>query len=195
MCEPRPPLPRGPHTLRRRGGTGACCAPLRAQVRWKLGCGPRGTEAHTKHQELTKEALCFGWIDSTVRRFDDDRVQCWFSPRRPRSAWSAVNKRYVEELEASGRMAEPGRAAIARAQADGTWYVLKLRIHARSRAACPAVYACVCARALVRVCALAVPCVQWGPCVSAWCAHVGARLRVKQASVCARRTLWGVDGS
>jgi len=42
--------------------------------------------------DLVEEALCFGWIDSRVRRVDDDRVIQWYSPRREGGLWSAVNK-------------------------------------------------------------------------------------------------------
>jgi uncharacterized protein YdeI (YjbR/CyaY-like superfamily) len=73
------------------------------------------------YEDLVEEALCFGWIDSRVRRVDDDRLMQWFSPRRVGGLWSAVNKERIEQLVAAGRMAEIGQAAIDRAKADGSW--------------------------------------------------------------------------
>lgn len=69
-------------------------------------------------------ALCHGWIDSQASRHEDDndnyQVRA-FTPRRPRSRWSQVNRQHVERLAAAGRMRAPGWAEVARAQADGRW--------------------------------------------------------------------------
>jgi uncharacterized protein YdeI (YjbR/CyaY-like superfamily) len=73
------------------------------------------------YDDLVEEALCFGWIDSVTHRVDDDRMLQWFSPRRPGGLWSALNKERIDRLEREGLMAEPGRAAIERAKADGSW--------------------------------------------------------------------------
>ena len=62
------------------------------------------------------EALCFGWVDSLVKRLDEDRYARKFTPRRADSIWSAVNRKRYAELAASGRLMEPGkrRAPTAR---------------------------------------------------------------------------------
>jgi len=73
------------------------------------------------YDDLVEEALCFGWIDSRVRRVDDDRLMQWFSPRRSGGLWSAVNKERVARLLAAGHMTERGLAAIDQAKADGSW--------------------------------------------------------------------------
>jgi uncharacterized protein YdeI (YjbR/CyaY-like superfamily) len=73
------------------------------------------------YADLVEEALCFGWIDSRVRRVDDDRVMQWFSPRRSGGLWSAVNKERIARLIASGDMTARGQAAIDQAKADGSW--------------------------------------------------------------------------
>ncbi len=63
--------------------------------------------------DAVDQALCFGWIDSIARRIDEtSRVQR-FTPRRPKSNWSAVNIKKVEELTARGLMAPAGLAAFA----------------------------------------------------------------------------------
>lgn len=77
--------------------------------------------AGPSYDDLVDEALCFGWIDSQVRRVDDDRTMQWFSPRRPRGLWSALNKRRIERLVREGQMTERGLAAIDAAKADGSW--------------------------------------------------------------------------
>lgn len=66
-------------------------------------------------------ALCFGWIDGQSKRIDEDWFVQRFTPRRPRSIWSKVNREKVEALRAAGRMREPGLAEVARAKADGRW--------------------------------------------------------------------------
>jgi uncharacterized protein YdeI (YjbR/CyaY-like superfamily) len=64
--------------------------------------------------DAVDQALCFGWIDSIARRLDEtSRVQR-FTPRKPRSNWSAVNINKVEDLTARGLMAPAGLAAFAR---------------------------------------------------------------------------------
>jgi uncharacterized protein YdeI (YjbR/CyaY-like superfamily) len=72
------------------------------------------------YDDLVEEALCFGWIDSQVRRVDDDRVMQWFSPRRARGLWSALNKERIERLFGEGLMTDRGQAAIDAAKADGS---------------------------------------------------------------------------
>ena len=80
---------------------------------------------HTEHYvawgEIVQEALCWGWVDGHVKRIDDDRLKHLLSPRRAGSHWSAINKRHVAKLEASGLMTDAGRAVIERAKADGSW--------------------------------------------------------------------------
>ncbi len=71
--------------------------------------------------EAVEEALCWGWIDSLPRKLDDERSMLLFSPRKPKSLWSALNKRRVERLIAAGRMQPPGLARIEAAKANGAW--------------------------------------------------------------------------
>lgn len=72
-------------------------------------------------RDAVKAGLAYGWVDSLPRAVDDARTSFFFSPRKPKSGWSAVNKVLVAELEAEGGMAEPGRAAVARAKESGAW--------------------------------------------------------------------------
>jgi uncharacterized protein YdeI (YjbR/CyaY-like superfamily) len=66
-------------------------------------------------------ALCYGWIDSVRRSYDDRFYLQRYSPRRPRSAWSQVNVEKVEALIATGRMQPAGLVQVEAAQADGRW--------------------------------------------------------------------------
>ncbi len=80
-------------------------------------------KVHAKEKGLTyvealDEALCFGWIDGVRRGGDDDSFNIRFTPRKPKSIWSAVNIKKVQELEARGRMHESGRAAFRRRSAE-----------------------------------------------------------------------------
>ncbi|MEM7566634.1 MAG: YdeI/OmpD-associated family protein [Pseudomonadota bacterium] len=74
--------------------------------------------------EAIEEALCFGWIDSLPRTLDDARSRLLFSPRKPGSNWSALNKRRAEAMIARGLMAPAGQAKIDAAKADGSWTAL-----------------------------------------------------------------------
>ena len=71
--------------------------------------------------DAVEEALCYGWIDSTVRTLDDARYVQLMAPRKPKSTWAATNKARVERLIAQGLMAEAGLASIERAKENGSW--------------------------------------------------------------------------
>ena len=63
------------------------------------------------YEDAVREALCFGWIDSLVKRLDEARYARKFTPRRSGSRWSAINQRRWRELEAAGLLKPAGRAA------------------------------------------------------------------------------------
>ncbi len=63
------------------------------------------------HEDLVREALCFGWVDSLVKRLDDNRFAIKVTPRQPTSKWSDINRRRWKELKAAGQLAAPGLAA------------------------------------------------------------------------------------
>ncbi|MET0766114.1 MAG: YdeI/OmpD-associated family protein [Aeromicrobium sp.] len=88
-------------------------------VSWRRPTGRPAVE----YEEAVLEALCHGWIDSTQKVIDDDRVMMWFAPRRPQSTWVRSNKERVARLEAEGRMQPAGRALIEAAKANGMWTV------------------------------------------------------------------------
>ena len=65
------------------------------------------------YNHAVEEALCYGWIDSILKPIDADRYAQRFSPRRPKSKLSAMNRERVRRLIAAGRMTKPGLASIA----------------------------------------------------------------------------------
>jgi uncharacterized protein YdeI (YjbR/CyaY-like superfamily) len=66
-------------------------------------------------------ALCYGWIDGQKDTFDDDHWLQRFTPRKPASRWSQVNRQRAEALVKADRMRPAGQAEIDRARADGRW--------------------------------------------------------------------------
>ena len=73
------------------------------------------------YDEAVAEALCFGWIESRPHSPDDERSMLLFTPRRPRSPWSRLNKERIERLTAAGLMTPAGLAKIEAAKEDGSW--------------------------------------------------------------------------
>jgi uncharacterized protein YdeI (YjbR/CyaY-like superfamily) len=63
------------------------------------------------YEDAVREALCFGWIDSLIKRLDDERYAFKFTPRKPTSKWSDLNRRRWAELKEEGLLAAPGLAA------------------------------------------------------------------------------------
>jgi uncharacterized protein YdeI (YjbR/CyaY-like superfamily) len=80
---------------------------------YKVGSG----KASITWPQSVDEALCFGWIDGVRRTVDDERYTIRFTPRKPRSTWSAINIKRVDELTKLGRMHPAGLAAFARREA------------------------------------------------------------------------------
>jgi len=73
------------------------------------------------YQESLEVALCFGWIDGVKNTFDDKSWAQRFTPRKPNSKWSKINRNKAEELIAAGKMKPSGIAAIEKAKQKGIW--------------------------------------------------------------------------
>ena len=78
-------------------------------------------ERSISYDEAVEVALCFGWIDGLINKYDDLWYLQRFTPRRPRSIWSQTNCERVERLVASERMRPAGLAQVEAAKADGRW--------------------------------------------------------------------------
>ena len=68
-----------------------------------------------------EEALCFGWIDSIIKKIDDEKYVRKFTPRKDKSDWSALNKKRVAKMIKAGRMTAAGLAKIRAAKKNGSW--------------------------------------------------------------------------
>ncbi len=88
---------------------------------WLIWRKKRGGAQPLTLDEAVQEALCFGWIDSTLRPLNSQKSALMFTPRKPRSIWSRLNKERVESLIAAGLMTEAGQRVIDAAQQDGSW--------------------------------------------------------------------------
>jgi len=86
----------------------------------KLAKAASGIPSMTS-DEAVDVGLCWGWISGQRRGLDETHYLQKYVPRRPRSRWSQVNVRKVEELAAAGRMRPPGIAEVDAAKADGRW--------------------------------------------------------------------------
>jgi uncharacterized protein YdeI (YjbR/CyaY-like superfamily) len=77
--------------------------------------------ATVTHAQALEVALCWGWIDAIRKPFDDRSFLQRFTPRRPKSIWSQVNRDHVARLTDAGRMTPHGQKHVDAAKADGRW--------------------------------------------------------------------------
>ncbi|NDP27858.1 MAG: hypothetical protein GZ087_10605 [Flavobacterium sp.] len=75
-------------------------------------------------EEAVQVAICYGWIDSTVKKIDEERRKQVFSPRKDKSVWSKLNKTYIEKLLKENLIHESGLTKIAIAKQNGSWISL-----------------------------------------------------------------------
>lgn len=73
------------------------------------------------HFDAVEEALCFGWIDSKLKKIDDERFILKYSPRKPQSVWSKINKETAEQMISLGKMTRAGFEKIEVAKKQGFW--------------------------------------------------------------------------
>jgi uncharacterized protein YdeI (YjbR/CyaY-like superfamily) len=78
-------------------------------------------QASIDYEDAVNEALCFGWIDSIIKKLDDQQYARKFTPRNDNSKWSASNKVRIEKLITSGQITEIGLAKIEAAKKNGQW--------------------------------------------------------------------------
>jgi uncharacterized protein YdeI (YjbR/CyaY-like superfamily) len=86
----------------------------------KMAKKDAGVES-VRYPEVLESALCFGWIDGRREALDERHFLQRFTPRRPRSRWSRINREKVERLIVDRRMRPAGLAEVQRAKADGRW--------------------------------------------------------------------------
>jgi uncharacterized protein YdeI (YjbR/CyaY-like superfamily) len=76
------------------------------------------------YDEVVEEALCFGWIDSKPNKRDDESYFLFIAARKPKSPWSAVNKKRIEKLLQQNKIEAAGLKKIEDAKKDGSWILL-----------------------------------------------------------------------
>ncbi len=74
-----------------------------------------------KYSDTLDEALCYGWVDSIIKKIDQEKYVRKFTPRKADSNWSKVNKNRVEALIQTGKMAAPGLKKVEAAKQSGAW--------------------------------------------------------------------------
>ncbi|MHB0876617.1 MAG: YdeI/OmpD-associated family protein [Anaerolineae bacterium] len=88
---------------------------------WLISYKKASGKPRLAYEDAIEEALRFGWIDGKAKAIDEERTMLWYSPRKPRSAWSRSNKERVARLTAAGLMTEAGLAKVEAAKRDGSW--------------------------------------------------------------------------
>ena len=73
------------------------------------------------HFDAVEEAICFGWIDSILRRVDEERFVLKYTPRKANSIWSKINRDKAEQLIKAGKMTKAGLLKIEEAKKNGNW--------------------------------------------------------------------------
>jgi len=73
------------------------------------------------HFDAVEEALCFGWIDSKLKKIDEERFILKYSPRKSKSVWSKINKDNAEKMISLGKMTQAGFDKIKEAKKQGFW--------------------------------------------------------------------------
>jgi uncharacterized protein YdeI (YjbR/CyaY-like superfamily) len=76
-----------------------------------------------RYAEAIEHALCYGWIDGLHRKHDATSSRLRFSPRRPGSTWSGLNRERATRMIEAGLMTERGRALVDLAKETGTWHL------------------------------------------------------------------------
>ena len=74
-----------------------------------------------EYDDAVEEALCFGWIDSIIKKIDDEKYVRKLTPRKADSRWSALNKKCIARLKKQGLMTEAGIVKVKEAKASGLW--------------------------------------------------------------------------
>jgi uncharacterized protein YdeI (YjbR/CyaY-like superfamily) len=91
---------------------------------WLIYFKKESGKLRVSYEEAVEEALCFGWIDSLPRKLDKERAMLKFTPRKPKSVWSALNKARIEKLIRQNLVTRTGLAKIEQAKKDGSWDLL-----------------------------------------------------------------------
>ncbi|KYK21079.1 hypothetical protein AYK24_09550 [Thermoplasmatales archaeon SG8-52-4] len=90
---------------------------------WLIHYKKKSKEQSVSHPDAVEEALCFGWIDSKLKRVDEKRYILRYTPRKEKSVWSKINKDAAEKMINLGKMTDAGFEKIKLAKKQGLWDV------------------------------------------------------------------------
>jgi len=90
---------------------------------WLIHYKKSSDKKSLNHFDAVEEALCFGWIDSKLKKIDDERFILKYSPRKSKSVWSKINKDTAEKMISYGKMTQTGFDKIEEAKHQGFWNV------------------------------------------------------------------------
>lgn len=91
---------------------------------WLIYYKKNSNTPSVEYEDAVQEALSFGWIDSKVNSLDEERYMQVFTPRKPGSTWSKLNKKRVERLIKKGLMKPAGIEKVEAAKKNGSWAFL-----------------------------------------------------------------------
>jgi uncharacterized protein YdeI (YjbR/CyaY-like superfamily) len=97
---------------------------------WLIHYKKSSNKKNLTHYDAVGEALCFGWIDSTLKRIDEEKYILRYTPRKSKSVWSKINKETAERMILQGKMTKAGLEKINSAKKNGLWetaYTNKIR--------------------------------------------------------------------
>jgi uncharacterized protein YdeI (YjbR/CyaY-like superfamily) len=88
---------------------------------WMVYYKGSGAKRGVAYGDAIEEALCWGWIDSMIKKVDDEKYLRKFTPRRRGSIWSELNRKRIDKMITEGRMTKAGLARIEAAKQNGDW--------------------------------------------------------------------------
>ena len=88
---------------------------------WLIHYKKSSNKKSINHFDAVEEALCFGWIDSTLKKIDEERYILRYTPRKEKSVWLKINKETAERLISLGKMMGPGLEKINLEKKHGLW--------------------------------------------------------------------------
>ncbi|MFC1966752.1 YdeI family protein [Chloroflexota bacterium] len=88
---------------------------------WLIHYKKNSGKSSVSYDDALEEALCFGWVDSIMKRIDDEKFILKYSPRKTKSIWSRRNKEKAEKLIKVGKMTNAGLIKIEEAKNNGFW--------------------------------------------------------------------------
>lgn len=88
---------------------------------WLIFYKKASGQSSITYSEALDEALCYGWVDSLIKKIDETKYVRKFTPRKDESKWSLVNKTRMQALIADGKMTEHGLKKVEAAKRSGSW--------------------------------------------------------------------------